>query len=274
MTLDSRRRTYWILFFMALTALSAAVFLSLPLFSNRVDASILNPSHAVRQWSFLGFRSGSVPAAAGGGILAALFATLALAYVLISFRKTASPEIFFFAFWILSLALESGRILAFRLAVEGAGTWSSFANRAVLAARFSGYGSLFLAGLHASGFRSERLGRSVASVVGIALAFASTLPLDTGTYEPTLLMRMGYARVDRLSLTLLAIVSLVNFSLGASLTGERRFRVIAIGAVLMLAGQYLLLHEWRPEYLLLAIVLLGAGSRLFISRLHSYYLWQ
>jgi hypothetical protein len=263
------------LFGLSLLALVAAVFFALPVFRARFDTSVLSGARAVQEWSFMGQRLSSPRLAVAGGLLAALFSSIALAYVLVSFRKTASPEIFFFAFWVLSIGFEAGRILVLRLAVEGySGTWVSFATRAVYASRFAGYMAFFLSGLHASGFRSERLGRSIASVAALGLAFASALPLDTGSFDPTLLVRPGYARVEGLLVLALAVVSVVDFFLGAGLKGEPRFRVAAIGAVLMLAGQYLLVGQWRPELVIIALALLATGTRLFVSRLHAYYLWQ
>jgi len=72
----------------------------------------------------------------------------------------------------------------------------------------------------------------------------------------------------------LSLVIVSNFLIGASIKGVGGFRLVALGTFALLVGQYILVHEWRPEFILVSGLLLFGGSRLFISRLHSHYLWQ
>jgi hypothetical protein len=67
---------------------------------------------------------------------------------------------------------------------------------------------------------------------------------------------------------------LANFLYAAQSTGEASYRLVALGEAIHFAGQRLLVTQWHPFAIILGFVLLVAGSWLFVSRLHSYYLWQ
>jgi hypothetical protein len=269
-TTSFRRRTYWVLFVLSLFILLVAAILVLPVFAGgfRLPGSTL-------PWSLGGLGLDSARLAAAEALLCAVFGSTILLSVLVSFRKTVSTEIFYFAFWALSCSFEAGRILVLRVAEAGwADSWMVLVTRAVVGARFAGYAAMLLSGLHAAGLRLERPGRIVAGLLALGLAIAATLPVDSGVYGGTLLLRLGYSSIEAAFALALAVLTLANFLVGASTTGDRGFRLVALGALALLGGQYLLVHEWRPELVLPGLALLAVGARLFISRLHAYYLWQ
>ena len=120
MTIAARRRTYWALFLSACACLGV-FFLLYSQFSG-VEK---NPAFLAKSGALGTFRLGrmAIPSqllAACGTGLCALYATLALGYILYSFRKTGSTEIYFFAFWVLSVGLEVIRLGVFGIAQGGA----------------------------------------------------------------------------------------------------------------------------------------------------------
>jgi len=269
-TLSTRRRSYWFLFVLSVLILGAAVVMSLPYLSKGAHSD-----PAVLSWSAFGISFESRQLAALGAILLSAFSTSLLFAILVSFRKTASEEIFFLAFWALSCSFESGRILVARLYDAGAPpSWMSFVTHVVLAARFGGYGAFFFAGLRSAGFRNERPGRAVMAAIGVGIAAASALPLDSGTFEPTNLIRSAYPVERLLLVAALALITAANLLVAVETTGERVFRTVAVGAVALLVGQALLVSGWHPEILVAGVALLVVGARLYVSRLHSHYLWQ
>lgn len=274
-TIAARRRIYWILFALACLGFAAAVFLALPLFLGRVDASFLQASGGLRELRFLGATLSSPRLAAAGVLLATLYSALCLGYVLYSFRKTVSSEVFFFAFWVLSLAFEAGRLAVFSLAAGGAPTSLVLAaSRLVLAGRFSGLLSIFAAGLYAAGFRNEKLGSVLLLVVVVGGTLAWAIPLNSGVYEATLLVRPGYLKLLDLLALLAGLATAANFVYASGSTGERSYKVVALGAAAFLLGQRILVSQLSPPALALGFALLLCGSWLFVSRLHAYYLWQ
>ena len=239
-----------------------------------------SPAFLVKANALGSFRLGSTVfsshylAAAGIG-LCALYSALLLGFILYSFRKTVSAEIYFFSFWVLTVGLEVLRLSVFDLAAgEGSVYWQIAATKALLFARYAGYFSLFASGLYAAGFRNEKLGAAAAVVVAISFGLATAMPVNTGAFAPTLDLRAGYAGINSILVLAAAIVTVANFLYAAHSTGEVTYRVVALGVAVFLVGHRLLTTEWNPLWMIAGFVLLVAGSWLFVSRLHAYYLWQ
>jgi hypothetical protein len=213
-------------------------------------------------------------AAAGIG-LCALYAALGLGYILYSFRKTVSAEIYFYAFWVLSVGLEVLRLVLFTLAAgDGSGYWQIAVAKALVFARYSGYFSLFMSGLYAAGFHNEKLGTVSAILLALSFGLAVAMPIDTGSYAPTLELRPGYAPLNEGFTVIVALVTVANYVYAAHSTGEASYKLVALGAALFLVGHRLLTTQWNPLTMVAGFVLLVAGSWLYVSRLHTYYLWQ
>jgi hypothetical protein len=274
-TIAARRRIYRSLF---LSALACVVFF-FPLFI-RLSRGERLPSFLAKAGAIGNFGVGRlslsshVLAAAGIG-LCALFAALCLGYILYSFRKTVSTEIFFYSFWALSVGFEVSRLVVFDIASGGGSAyWQIIATKALLLSRYAGYLSLFASGLYAAGFRNEKVGTVAAVILAISLGMAMAMPVNTGAYAPTLELRVGYREINGGLAIIVTLVTLGNFLYAAQVSGEASYRIVALGAVIFLAGHRLLITQWNPFALVLGFALLVAGSWLFVSRLHSYYLWQ
>lgn len=275
MTIASRRRIYWLLFIVAAALFAGAVLLSLPILVAKGGPAFLKAAGAFKEVSILGLRVSSPASSAAAVLVLSLFSALCLGYILLSFRKTVSPEIFFFSFWVLSLACEAGRLLVFRFA-SGAypQPWIILTARVVYGARILGLLCFFAAGLHAAGFRNEKLGSALGVIFVAGWSLAQALPFDTGSYEPSLMLRSGYSSLS-LGLAALAGLGVVaNLFYASFSSGEKSYRIVALGAGSALLGQLLLLATWYPPTLALGTLLLFLGSWLFVSRLHAYYLWQ
>lgn len=274
-TFATRRRIYWLLFALALAVFIVGIVLSLPGLSGRPDSSFLADSGALEEGRILGLRFSSSIGARIGALLAAFLAVLLLGQILAMFRKTASPEIFFFSFWALSLAFECGKIAVFRLGAGGAPDASiEFASRLVLAGRYAGKLALFMSGLFAVGLRSERQGVYALALLAIGGAFAGAMPLDTGVYETSLVLRPGYPGIDDGIGFLIGTISFANYLRAASISGERGYVLAGLGLLLAVAGRFLLENSWNPLLFLPGALLVAFGSWILITKLHAWYLWQ
>jgi hypothetical protein len=247
----------------------------MPIFAKPTGLSALVGADAYREIRIFRLEFDSVRASAFAVLLAALYSTLCLAFVLASFRKTVSSEIFFFSFWVLSLALEAGRLLIFRFSAEGAPlSWTILATRVVLGARIVGLLAFFAAGLYAAGFRDEKLGTAVGFILVAGWAIAGAMPIDTGNYEPVLMLRPGYRDMATALAVMAGLGTVLNLFHASFVSGEKAWRVASVGAALAFAGQFLVESQWHPAAIAVGAALLGVGSWLFVSRLHAYYLWQ
>lgn len=275
MTIVTRRRIYWLLFLAACLCLVAFF----PLYFRLPSAGGI-PSFLVKAGSLGTFRLGSIAfsshylAAIGIG-LCALYSALCLGYILYSFRKTVSAEIFFYSIWVLSVGLEVLRLCVFSLAAgSGSIYWQIAATKALLFVRYTGYLSLFASGLYAAGFRNEKLGTVCVVIMAISLGLAVAMPINTGSYAPTLELRAGYVELNTGLAFIVALITVVDFLYAAHSTGEGSYRMVALGAAVFLVGHNLLITQWNPIAMIAGFVLLAAGSWLFVARLHAYYLWQ
>jgi hypothetical protein len=274
-TIAARRRIYRSLFLSA----SACFIVFFPLFvrlsrGEKIPA-FLAKADAIGSFGLGGLTLSSHVLAATGIGLCALFAALCLGYILYSFRKTVSTEIFFYSFWALSVGFEVSRLAVFNIAAEGGSVyWQIFATKVLLFSRYAGYLSLFASGLYAAGFRNEKLGTVAAVILAISLGMAVAMPVNTGAYAPTLELRAGYREINGGLALVVALVTLANFLYAAQISGEASYRIVALGTAVFLAGHRLLITQWNPFAIVLGFALLVAGSWLFVSRLHSYYLWQ
>jgi hypothetical protein len=274
-TVAARRRINWCLFLAA--CLCFAAFFPLCL---QLSLHGGNPAFLAKAGALASFRLGSVVLsshylAAGGIGLCALYSALVLGFILYSFRKTVSIEIYFFSFWVLSLGLESLRLVVFDLAAGGGSVyWQIAATKALLFARYAGYLSLFVSGLYAAGFRNEKLGTVVAVVLAVSFGLATAMPVNTGSFAATLELRAGYIGLNTILALAVAVVTVADYLYAAHSTGEGSYRLIALGAAIFLVGHRLLTTQWNPLAMVAGFVLLVAGSWLYVSRLHAYYLWQ
>lgn len=276
-TIASRRRIYWGLFVAAALCLAVALFLSVPVFARAEGVASFKAlgGGAYRELSLGRLKLDSVSTSSAGILLASLYSLLCLGFILATFRKTVSSEIFFFSFWVLSFGMESLRFLIVHFAAIGAPVgWSIAATRVILGSRIVGLLSFFAAGLHAAGFRNDKLGSAIGVIVVAGWALAYVMPIDTGSYLPVLMLRPGYAMLSMIVAAIAGLVIVANLIYASFSSGERSYRIAALGAAAALAGQRLLVAEWQPLAIASGAALLVFGSWLFISRLHAYYLWQ
>jgi len=275
MTIAARRRLYWGLFILACTCLAAFVPLYVSLVRLPAQPAFLVESKAFGRIKLFGASIPS-PRLAGAGIgLGALFSAATLGLILVSFKKTVSNEVYFFAFWVLSVGMEVLRLVVYNLAsTDGSPHWQAIAMRVLLFSRYSGYFALLAASLYAAGFRNEKIGGAAAFVLALAAALAASMPINTGTYAYSLELRAGYADLHVALYLIASIVAVVDFLYAASSSGEPSYRLVATGCLLGLVGRQLLVTQWNPFVLVAGFALIVTGSWLCISRLHTYYLWQ
>jgi len=253
----------------------AGFFLSLPILGGNVDPALLKASGSYYYLRLFKVGVDSPRATTVAALLSGLFSVLCLGYILRSFRKTVSSEIFFFAFGALSIGLEALRPFVFCLAAQGApASLILIATRLVLAGRATGLLALFCASLYAVGFHNEKLGSAAAAILMLGCAVAVVIPLNTGVYETSLMVRPGFRGYLSLLAVIAGLAILADFIYASFSSGEAPYRIVALGSGAALLGQALIVTQWQPFTLLLGLGLLGIGSWLIISRLHAYYLWQ
>ncbi len=275
MTISARRKTYWSLFLVSSVLFAAYCLLSLGIIKKPVMPDFLLRSDA---YGLFRIGAGAIPSytlAAIGAGLPALVSVLTLSFILASFRKTVSAEIFFFSFWIASLSFEILRLAVYVMAARGYPDSLQLALTKVLfGARYAGSLSVFMSGVYAAGLRNEKHGANILIILAASIGLAVIMPLNTGTYLHTLELKPGYRSLNEWFFYLLGLMSVLNYLGAVHVRGEKTFGLIALACAASIAGARLLSASWNPWLLGAGFILACAGSWLFVSRLHEYYLWQ
>lgn len=259
----------------ACASLGLFAFLFWPIARGTVSPSFLERAHALGEYRIANLRLSTHLVVAAGTGLCALYSAFALGLILYSFRKTVSAEVFFFAFWVLTVGTEVLRLGSFTLGAGGAAVnWQILLAKTILFCRYAGNFCLLASGLHAAGYRNEKLGTAIALIVAVSFALASAMPVNTGSFAPTFELKPGYSELNDVFAILVGLVTIANFLYAAGYSGEHSYRLVALGSAALLVGHRLLVSQSNAFILVLGFALLVSGSWLFVSRLHSYYLWQ
>jgi hypothetical protein len=228
-----------------------------------------------RSHNLFGLRIPSYALSIADVAVLAVFSVVAGACILRSFKKTVSPEIFFFSFWAASISFESLRLLHILLALFGA-TDSSLAiiDKLYTGIKFFGFTTLFISGLYAAGMRSEKHLSIIAACAGISTALATVLPVNSGIWDSNLLFKIGYSRLIQGFSFLIILITITNYIIATKVRGDFSYYYIAMGIAACAAGAFFLSKDISPIVSIISLMALASGSTIFIYKLHSYYLWQ
>ncbi len=213
--------------------------------------------------------------ALSSSVLCAVYGICVLFLLSFRYSRTVSMELFFFAFWALALAAEPLRLESLRGAVFGASfPERNIITRAIVSARFLGVFSLFAGSLYAVGFDSEKQETSISVVLLCSLALGTGLPVNTGSFGPDLLQRIGYGALQDFLSGACFLGACADYLLAVRVTGEKGYRAAALGCALTFLGGFLLRRSASMASVLAGAALLAFGTWFFIRKIHAYYLWQ
>jgi len=194
--------------------------------------------------------------------------------ILYSFRKTSSPEIFFFFIFLLSLGTESFRLGLLTLSImDFPFEFGLLLSRFVYFGRLLGTLALFSAGLFSCGIPYQRLELTLGSSFLIALALASNLPLESGVQGGDLLYRNSLTTEFTLGLLTVELLGLGNLLYAAKIHNDRKYYALTLGLALVISGRYLVYSGQGLIPGIAGIAVLTGGTLLFGKKTHQIYLW-
>jgi hypothetical protein len=207
-------------------------------------------------------------------IAAVVYSLITMILIYYFFEKTQAPEILFIAFFTLSLAFESVRIIVpLRSAWELPGVYLIAAYRVLIFGRYFGLFSLFVAGVCASGLEIREPGNVILLILGAALIVALGMPIDGLSWDSTLCLISGYASMFKLVEVGVILITTVSFLVSAYIRGAREYVFIGIGALLVSIGRNLLLAADTWATPLPGLAILMVGTWFICNQLHRVYLW-
>jgi hypothetical protein len=203
-----------------------------------------------------------------------LYALITMIFVYYFFEKTQSPEILFFAFFVVSFAFEALRVMVpLRVIKDLPSLYLLLGSRVMLFARFFGIFSLFAASVYAAGLGEQKQGNIVFIIAIAAMIIALGVPIDSLTWDSSLMMLCGYNSMLKMTEAGIVLITILSFFISAYSRGSREYIFIGIGALLVFWGRAVLLSADTWITPLPGLLLLAGGTWIICDQLHRVYLW-
>jgi hypothetical protein len=205
---------------------------------------------------------------------AALYSVITLILIYYFFEKTQCPEILFFAFFVLSFAFESVRLLvSLKRIYIISPLYLLMAFRILLFCRYFGIFSLFTASVYAAGLEVQKQRNIILIITVATMVIAVGVPIDTLSWDSSLSMISGYTSMFRMVEAGAFLITMVSFFISAYSRGAGEYILIGVGSFLVFLGRNILLSAdtWVSPFP--ALLLLAAGTWFICTQLHKVYLW-
>jgi hypothetical protein len=276
MTLRERNVLFKIGIGIALVSVSVAVFALVAIFSHNspVYEDVFDEV-AQRSSTIIPHVAPIVPYAPFVSILiASVYAFAAIIGIYYFFEKTQVPEILFFAFFVLSFAFEVVRcMIPFKKIYELSSLYLIIGQRVLLFGRYFGIFSLFAASTYASGLDIQKQKNYIFVIFVVALILSLGIPVDGFSWNSSLSMVTGYSVLFKMIEISIALITLVSFLVAALSRDNREYIAISVGSLLVFLGRNLLLNADTWFGPVSGALLLGVGTWVICTKLHSVYLW-
>lgn len=209
-----------------------------------------------------------------GMLLLGLVALVTLSLFVRYFRKITAPEIFFFAVFVLSVALDQLKVAQLWLVIANQPQEIGVVvTRTVLFGHIMGIFSLFASSLYVAGVEYQKTGTILGIAALVAFTLAYTIPVDSLVLLPNLLYRTGDERGLQIVSVILYLLVAVNYVYAMITNGAGETGVLLAAMVLVIVGRELLYYLASPLAVILGGVFLSAGTLVFGTRSHAMYLW-
>lgn len=191
------------------------------------------------------------------------------------FRKTSSPEFFFFLITVLAFLFESSKSFQLLTVFFNHPAYIDvIITRAVLFFRATGLLSLFLASLYTTGFNYQKSEIILGILLLIAVSFANAIPVDMTTRNSNLLLNIAINNEITIVTFAILIFSVINFLLGSFINNNRDYFYLGIGALLFSVGYMGTFISFGFYLWIVAGAACTLGSWLIFFKIHKIYLWM
>lgn len=210
------------------------------------------------------------------GIILAVLILIFICFLILKniHNRTALPEIFFFIFFILTIALESLRPLLilihiYKLPVD----FSIFISRIIYFFRFLGLFSLLFTTFYILEIKYHKYGILLIITVLLATTFAYTLPIDSSVLLTNHLYKLGNEISFCLTSIIIQSVCLLNLIVAYIRKKQKRILYLGIAVLLSIIGRELLIFSPGIINNISGFLCLLCGLILFIKHAGKVYLW-
>ncbi|MDR1863123.1 MAG: hypothetical protein LBQ67_04290 [Treponema sp.] len=258
---------------LSFAAVAAVVFVVMPAYPAAADEAVRRSAGMFR--GFLEHLAPPAPYAPFASMMGAvLYSLVSIILIYFLFEKTQSQEILFFSFFVLSLTVESFRIIIPLKIVYGfSAVYCVMAARVLVFSRYFGLFSLFASSICAAGLEVQKQRNTVMVAALTALVIAMGIPVDGLSWDSSLIMLTGYTKMFTIVEGSLLFFAVISFFIAAYNRGSRDYIFIGIGTLLVFIGRNILLNADAWLAPLPGLIILATGTWFFCTRLHQIYLW-
>ena len=204
-----------------------------------------------------------------------LFSTVAEILIFLSFRNTASAEIFFFFIFLFSFLFDAFRIVIMILPETNLPfTIGMISTRIVYFGKFLGAMAVFSSGLFSSGLEYQRMGIVFLVNIILSAALVWLLPVDISTTVPGGIWELGKFLETSIAIGFLELTAIINYLIAGRKNENREYVLLAAALLAVLAGRELLFFLTGFIASAAGALLLIAGTIIFGLRTHRLYLWE
>ena len=204
-----------------------------------------------------------------------LFCIATVVILYFTFRKTTSPEIFFFIVFLISMAFDSLKSThALFMVLNVSPYYGMLLTRIVYFGRFMGTLSVLAGGIFLHGAEYQRMGIYLGIVLLLSFTLSAAIPVDITITEENLLYVVGNAKELGIISVLFLFFGVANYTLYGIQNSSRNHGLMALGLAMAIAGREILFFLSGSITLIAAFVLLIGGATLFSERTHEVRLWS
>ena len=269
-----RRVVLVVLFVPALAAVFLAAAAWISWFKGDYAAGYEVPMLTAAWWStWRPAESSDLTWAMGGIAFLAACPVVGEAFLRRSFRKSPSPEVFFFRIFMLTLPLNVLRLLIPEVS-EGAlpDSWGLMVTRVAWFARFFGIAALLNIGVFSSDIPFRRSGSVLGMGALAAMAIAAMLPLDVTQPIGNLLYRAGAETALALACVFMEILAVLSLAGVSASRANSRYYTLSAALLAVVVGADFLFFASSPLVIPGAIFLV-VGFVVFVRQVRKIYQW-
>lgn len=207
-------------------------------------------------------------------IILTVFIAGAGSLLIASFRKSVSPEIFFYAIFLFSISFESLRIFILQfMLLDYPASFEMVFSKILYGTRAFSVFSLFSASLFCTGFESRRMAGILAVILFVSVFFGLNVILLTNNTSRYFIISPGHHREIYFFFIIILVFSLINYLFAIYKTGLKDHLLLGLATLVSAAGCIIIFFPASIIMFLAGILAITLGTVLYSVKIHSLYLW-
>lgn len=204
-----------------------------------------------------------------------LYSPVVTIYIYKNFEKTPSPEIAYFAFFLVCCSCEGARIFIYFLRLwDNYTTFFFFMTRMLIFAHFFSFFCLMFIGAFSYSDRTQETNFIITLTAAISVFIAKIIPVNSALLYASLSPSYGYLSFAvgmRILAIVVAVLMLLQSGKRNNVQNYRRmaayFLMLSVGYALLIISDCLLLS-------FCGVALLTIGTFRYLQKLRRHYLWN